>query len=85
MRSDTAMLWRRSGATANNGYQRRAFPQLNVGVVGLAGLEPAASSLSAIEGPPLCKPAFSQVAADRQGRSNAFYAEAARSASASRK
>jgi hypothetical protein len=28
--------------------------------------------LSAIEGSPLCNPAFSQVAADRRGRSNAF-------------
>jgi hypothetical protein len=43
-------------------------------MVGLAGLEPAASSLSAIEGSPLCGPAFSQVAANRQGRSNAFLA-----------
>jgi hypothetical protein len=41
-------------------------------VVGLAGLEPAASSLSAIKGSPLCGPAFPQVAADRQRRSNAF-------------
>jgi hypothetical protein len=41
-------------------------------VVGLPGLEPGTSSLSAIEGSPLCGPAFSQVAADRRGRSNAF-------------
>jgi hypothetical protein len=41
-------------------------------VVGLAGLEPAASSLSAIEGSPLCNPAFSQVACDRRGSSNAL-------------
>jgi hypothetical protein len=40
--------------------------------VGLGGLEPPTSSLSAIEGSPLCNPAFSQVAADRQGRSNAL-------------
>jgi hypothetical protein len=41
-------------------------------MVGLGGLEPPPSSLSAIEGSPLCGPAFSQVTADRQGRSNAF-------------
>jgi hypothetical protein len=29
--------------------------------------------LSAIEGSALCGPAFSQVAGDRQGRSNAFF------------
>jgi hypothetical protein len=39
---------------------------------GLAGLEPAASSLSAITRSPLCNPAFSQVACDRRGRSNAL-------------
>jgi hypothetical protein len=42
--------------------------------VGLAGLEPAASSLSAIEGSALCGPVFSQVTAERQGRSYAFLA-----------
>jgi hypothetical protein len=36
------------------------------------GWPQAISHLSAIEGSPLCNPAFSQVAADRQGRSNAF-------------
>jgi hypothetical protein len=41
-------------------------------VVGLPGLEPGTSSLSAIEGSPLCNPAFLQVARDRQGRSNAL-------------
>ena len=41
-------------------------------VVGLPGLESGTSSLSVIEGSPLCGAAFSQVAADRQGRSNAF-------------
>ena len=40
--------------------------------VGLAGLEPAASSLSAIGGLPLCNPAFLQVKRVRKGRSNAF-------------
>jgi hypothetical protein len=33
---------------------------------------PAMGVLSAIEGSPLCGPAFPQVGADRQGRSNAF-------------
>jgi hypothetical protein len=41
-------------------------------VVGLAGLEPAASSLSGIEGSALCGPTFSQVAGERQGRRDAF-------------
>jgi hypothetical protein len=50
------------------------------GVVGLAGLEPAASSLSAIEGSPLCNPAFLQVARDRKGRSNALFADVVSSA-----
>jgi hypothetical protein len=59
-------------ATAIEGDHRRAFPQVDPGVVGLAGLEPAASSLSAIKGSALCRPAFSQVAGDRRGRSNAF-------------
>ena len=38
-----------------------AFPQFNRGVVGLAGLEPAASSLSEMDGRALCYPAFSLV------------------------
>jgi hypothetical protein len=42
--------------------------------VGLAGLEPAASSLSEIEGSALCGPAFSQVTTERQRRSYAFLA-----------
>ena len=58
--------WRREA-------ERPAFALVKVGLVGLAGLEPAASSLSAIEGSALCGPAFSQVAGDRQGRSNAFF------------
>jgi hypothetical protein len=41
-------------------------------VVGLPGLEPGTSSLSDIEGSALCSPAFLQVAAIRQGRSNAL-------------
>jgi hypothetical protein len=45
----------------------RPFPQVNPGIVGLAGLEPAASSLSGIEGYALCGPAFPEVAGDREG------------------
>jgi hypothetical protein len=41
-------------------------------LVGLPGLEPGTSSLSAIKGSALCGPAFPQVTAERQGRSNAF-------------
>jgi hypothetical protein len=41
-------------------------------LVGLPGLEPGTSSLSAIEGLPLCNPTFSQVVRDRRGSSNAF-------------
>jgi hypothetical protein len=44
MRSKTATRWRRTGATAIPVHYRRAFSQLNAGVVGLAGLEPAPSS-----------------------------------------
>src|SRR4029450_12961901 len=49
-----------------------AFPLVRGHFVGLGGLEPPASSLSAIMGLPLCNPAFLQVARDRQGRSNAL-------------
>ena len=51
-----------------------AFPLIRGGMVGLAGLEPAASSLSGIEGSALCGPAFPQVTLERQGRSYAFLA-----------
>ena len=51
----------------------REYWDLSPLVVGLGGLEPPTSSLSAIEGSPLCNPAFSQVAADRRGRSNALF------------
>jgi len=37
------------------------------------GWPPAMSHLSGIEGSALCGPAFSQVARERQGRSNAFF------------
>src|SRR5512133_3467225 len=43
-------------------------------MVGLAGLEPAPSSLSAIEGSAPCGPPFPQVTAERQARSYAFLA-----------
>jgi hypothetical protein len=36
--------------TADERVGQRAFPQVNARLVGLAGLEPAASSLSGIEG-----------------------------------
>ena len=50
MRSSTAVRRRLTEATAIEGEHRRVFPQLNPGVVGLAGLEPAASSLSEMDG-----------------------------------
>jgi hypothetical protein len=40
--------------------------QVNPDVVGLAGLEPAASSLSGIDSRAPCYPAFSQVVRDRK-------------------
>ena len=74
MRSGTAMRRRPTGEATITVYHRRVFPQLKTGVVGLAGLEPAGSSLSGIEGSALCGPAFSQVAGERQGRRDAFLA-----------
>jgi hypothetical protein len=56
--------------TADERVGQRAFPQVNARLVGLAGLEPAPSSLSAITRLPLCNPAFLQVMRDRKGRSN---------------
>jgi hypothetical protein len=44
MRSETAVRRRTMGAAAIEGGNRQAFPQLKASVVGLAGLEPAASS-----------------------------------------
>src|SRR5215216_5103120 len=64
--------------------RRQAFPQLSRSVVGLAGLEPAASSLSGIEGSALCGPAFPQVACERQGRRDAFLATSFQAVQASR-
>jgi hypothetical protein len=65
MRSETAVRRRRTEATAIEGDHWRVFLQVNPGVVGLAGLEPAASSLSGIEGSALCGPPFSQVTRER--------------------
>jgi hypothetical protein len=77
MRSATAVRGR-CRRTAAIGYDSGlAFPQVSPGVVGLAGLEPAPSSLSAIEGSPLCNPAFLQVARIRNRRSNALFERAA--------
>jgi hypothetical protein len=50
MRSETAVRRYLTEASAIEGDHRQVFPQVNPGVVGLAGLEPAASSLSGIEG-----------------------------------
>ena len=52
IRSETAMRRRLTGEATIAVYYRRAFPQLKAGVVGLAGLEPAASSLSGQRQPP---------------------------------
>jgi hypothetical protein len=65
---------RRAEATVIERGHRRAFPQVSTSAVGLAGLEPAASSLSGIEDSALCGAAFSQVTAERQGQSYAFLA-----------
>ena len=46
------------------------------GVVGLAGLEPAASSLSGIEGSALYGPPFPQVTAERRKRNHVRQLEA---------
>ena len=68
MRSETAVR-KLLGAAAIENDHRRAFPQLNSGVVGMAGLEPAASSLSAKRREPMCGTPFLQVTPDRCGRS----------------
>jgi hypothetical protein len=46
---------------AIGGDHREVFPQVNLGIVGLAGLEPAASSLSEIDGQAPCYPAIALV------------------------
>jgi hypothetical protein len=53
--------------------RERAFLLVRGRMVGLGGVEPPTSSLSAIEGSPLCNPAFLQVVRDRRGRSNALF------------
>ena len=53
------------------------FPLVRGRTVGLGGLEPPTSSLSAIMGLPLCNPAFLQVARIRNMRSNALFEGAA--------
>src|SRR4029450_2571290 len=62
MGSETAVRRRLTGEETIAVYYRRVFPQLKASVVGLAGLEPAASSLSEIDGRALWYPAFSQLA-----------------------
>src|SRR5215218_1088633 len=74
MRSATDVRRRRTEPAAVEGDDRRLLSQVRTNVVGLAGLEPAASSLSGIEGSALCGSAFSQVAGERQGRRDAFLA-----------
>jgi hypothetical protein len=59
MRSETAMPRRSTATIAIKDDNRRAFLQVNPGVVGLAGLEPAASS--EMDGRALCYPAFALV------------------------
>jgi len=58
MRSQTTVRRQRTEATTIRRGNERAFPQVQCNIVGLAGLEPAASSSSAIEGSALCGPAF---------------------------
>ena len=58
MRSKTAVHRHRTEGTATERHAQRAFAQVRVAVVGLAGLEPAASSLSEMDGQALCYPAF---------------------------
>jgi hypothetical protein len=50
MCSETAVRRRRAEATAIEETTNERFPQLNTGEVGLARPEPAASSLSEIDG-----------------------------------
>jgi hypothetical protein len=73
MCSQTAVRRRRTEAATIEAATTSVYPGQS-DVVGLAGLEPAASSLSGIEGSALCGAAFSQVACERQGRRDAFLA-----------
>jgi hypothetical protein len=54
-------------APATESGHRRTFPQVKGGMVGLPGLEPGTSSLSAKCREPLCYTPFSQVALHRDG------------------
>ena len=55
------MRRRRTAAAAVEGDSGRALSQVSPGVVGLAGLEPAPSSLSEMDGRAPCYPAFALV------------------------
>jgi len=57
--------------------RERAFLLVRGRMVGLGGVEPPTSSLSAIGGSPLCNPAFWQVVRIRNRRSNALFERAA--------
>jgi hypothetical protein len=72
MRSRTAVRRHLRVAARDQSDRAGTFLQVKTDVVGLAGLEPAASSLSGIEGSALCAPASSQVTGDRRGRRDAF-------------
>jgi hypothetical protein len=71
-------MWTRCGprtaGAPTAGWPRRS--DLLGWLVGLPGLEPGTSSLSAIGGLALCDPASSQVMRDRRGSSNALYVPA---------
>ena len=61
MRSETAARGDPLNSNRDETDHRGAFLQVNPGVMGLGGLEPAASSVSEIDGPALCYPAFALV------------------------
>jgi hypothetical protein len=82
MCSQTAVRRRRTEAATIEAATTSVYPGQS-DVVGLAGLEPAASSLSGIEGSALCGAAFSQVTAERQARSYAFLATSSQAVQAS--
>jgi hypothetical protein len=73
VRPQRGPAWRRALPAR---YQQRC--DLREWLVGLPGLEPGTSSLSAITRLPLCNPTFLQVARDRQRRSNALFEESAK-------
>jgi hypothetical protein len=64
VRSETAVRRRRTAAAAVKGDHGRVLPQVKAGVVGLAGLEPAASSSAKCQ-EPLCGRSFPEVVSDR--------------------